>query len=242
MNSLFTKICIGGMILFCLIPASAIANIGKIRASSAEDVALLFYRMANARPSFDLWIKETEPYSVTALARREEVYAAQMARLTQAWQKLNPATSVITITTPAVGHVQMTSPAGGETQQIPVLNIRFAQGKADYFPYDFREERFVVIPAHLESRLNPVLSLDQAKNLQAVLGTGKNLRLVMTLKPIRSDISGVQDVDGVPSWLMSADVASLSLWTTSGSLVWEYISPLPPAMITPVPAPSAATP
>ncbi len=227
------------MILFCLIPASAIANIGKIRASSAEDVALLFYRMANARPSFDLWIKETEPYSVTALARRDEVYAAQMTRLTQAWQKLDPATSVITLITPAIGKVDMVPSTDLGTSPTPVLNIRFAQGMTDYFPYDFREDRFVVIPTKLQERMNPILTPDQAKNLQAALGTGKNLRLVMTLKPLRSDISGVQDIDGIPSWLMSANIVSLSLWTPAGSLVWEYVSPIPPALITPTQKPSA---
>ncbi|MBN8520507.1 MAG: hypothetical protein J0L77_01230 [Alphaproteobacteria bacterium] len=240
MNSLFTKICVWGVILLCLIPAGAIANIGKIQASSAEDVALLFYRMANARPSFDLWIKETEPYSVTALARRDEVYASQMARLVQAWQKLDPATSVITLVTPAIGKVEITSSADSKTPPVSVLNIRFAHGLADYFPYDFREERFVVIPTKLKERMNPVLTPDLAKNLQAALGTGKNLRLVMTLKPLRSDISGVQDIDGIPSWLMSADIASLSLWTPAGSLVWEYVSPIPPALITPTQKPSAA--
>jgi hypothetical protein len=211
------------------------AQPNKIHISTTEEVVIAFYKTAGAPPPYESWIKETEPYRVTAVARRPATMAQEKARLKSIYESFNPAKDLLTIRTTVIARAAQYQDPNDKDKTISVLEMRFEAGDADYFPYDFLDERFAVIPQDIAKHLKPTVMNEQFAYLNEQLDRGKPVTLILELRPIKADTEGPFNLDGTGGgvdaddgkgqWMFLTDIASMSVWNKTGSLLWEYTAP-----------------
>ena len=211
------------------------AEVGAAKISSTEDVVIAFYKTGNARPNFEKWIVEREPYRTTALALRPELMDKEMTRLKNAYAAFNPQTDLLTVRTEGMVRVGQFQDPAQPGATITRLDISFRAGEADYFPYDFMGERFAVIPKDLQKLLKPTIQNQQYPYMRDVLKNGKPVTIILELRPAKADMEapfnldgtggGPDAEDGKGQWMFLTDVAAISIWNAKGSMLWEYTAP-----------------
>src|SRR5690606_1571101 len=129
----------------------------QVEPFDAEQIVIAFYKTGGAIPNFKKWITGRDPYRTTPLALRPEVMEREMARLKNAYHSFDPADDLIIIRTNAVAKAAQYQDPEDPSAKTTVLEMRFPAGDADYFPYDFMEDRFAVIPRDLAKHMKPRL-------------------------------------------------------------------------------------
>lgn len=228
--------------LFCLLAtlgsiAAAWAAItpGAVKFSTAEDVVIAFYKTGGAVPPYEKWITAREPYRTTPLTRRPDFMAEEKARLKSLYAAFDPHKNFITLKTRVVARVVQHQDKDNPDLIHTVLDMRFEAGDAYFFPYDFIDERFAVIPQDIEKHLKPEIAPEQYDYLKAQLANGKPVTMIIELRPLKADMEapfdmdgtggGVERKDGKGQWMFLTDIASMSIWNKKGSMLWEYTAP-----------------
>lgn len=225
-------------VLACLLlafPTPVQAESGGSPISTTEDVVIAFYKTGGAKPNFEKWVKDREPYRTTPIARRPETLELETTRLKNLYAAFDPKNDFLTIKTTARAHTAQTPDPADPTKTIQSLVMEFQAGDADYFPYDFMGERFAVIPQNIKQHLNPAIPRAQYDYLLNVLGNGKPVTMIIELRPAKADLTAPFDMDGTgggPSekdgkgqWMFLTDIASISIWNKNGTMLWEYTAP-----------------
>lgn len=208
---------------------------GAMKISTAEDVVIAFYKTGGATPPYEKWIKGREPYATTAVARRPALLEQERARLKSLYAAFNPSRDLLTVRTTVIAKAAQYQDPDDKDKAVSVLEMRFEAGDADYFPYDFLDERFAVIPQDIARHLKPEVGNEQFNYLNAQLERGKPVTLILELRPVKADMEapfnldgtggGVDADDGKGQWMFLTDIASMSVWNKAGSMLWEYTAP-----------------
>ncbi len=192
-----------------------------------EQIALAFYKMGNAAPNWDSWIKTRPPYSITPWARREKIYNQEKVRLKRSYQRFNPERHFIIVHTkvklkPTV--VQASSKDEKDAYKLPITFV--SAPEASYFPYDFLDSRFILIPYHMQKIMNDDIEKHEYDFLRK-LGVTPSKEFIMTAE-LRADKANIDKplmIDGLEQWALYTDIVSLSIWNEDGLLLWEYSAP-----------------
>ncbi len=212
----------------------AMAQKHKAKSADAEDVVIAFYKTGAARPNFKKWVELREPYLTTPLARRPELMESELKRLNDAYDAFNPITSLITIRTTASASVNQYQDPDNPEELITLLEMRFPVGDADYFPYDLLDERFAVIPKDLRRHMKPRLQNEQYDYMKSVLRESRPVTMIMELRPLKANMEAPFSLDAKDGedaddekgqWMFLTDIATMSVWTRSGTMLWEYTAP-----------------
>lgn len=223
------------LILFCGAIGGAIAAPGAVKISSTEDVVIAFYKTGGAIPPFEKWIKLREPYRTTPVARRPAMMEQEKQRLQSLYAGFDPSKDLLSIKTQIIARTSAAQNPDDPEKTDYRLNMKFSVGDAHFFPYDFIDERFAVIPQEIQEHLNPFIIKEQYEYLSQQLGKGKPVTLIMELRPVKADMEapfdmdgtggGINRKDGKGQWMFLTDIASMSVWNKNGSLLWEYTAP-----------------
>lgn len=198
--------------------------------STAQDVAIAFYKTGDTVPNFKNWVEETEPYKTTPLAKRPQVMETELTKLQKAYQAFSPTKDYLLLRTYVSLKPKMVEPVPSEDlsqenmEPSYSMDITFSNApEALYFPYDFIGQRIAVMPYELDSFMSQDLSKEEHDFIQSKL-TGQNL-MVVRLKCRESDLSLPHKIDGIHQWVFKTEIASMEIWNNKGLLLWEYTAP-----------------
>lgn len=195
----------------------------RLKFSNTEDVAIAYYKTGNKIPNFEKWIKDREPYKITPWAAREKEMTNEMARLQLAYKQFNPEEDYLLIRTSVqLMPLIIKNKTGKNTY---TLNATFAKAQeALYFPYEFLDERIVVMPYKLEKLMNSPLEKSQFEYITDSL-RGKESTMIIRMKAREADFSRPYKIDGLQQWVFKTDIVTMEIWNWRKQLIWEYSVP-----------------
>lgn len=196
----------------------------------AETVAIAYYKLAGLTPSFESWAEDTEEFHAAPLTMRDEVKAKEAARMRAAYTAFSPALNVLNVATQAnIVLQEMPDPANAARSKY-FLSWSYAKGDADFFPYEFRNSYFAIVPREMEPFQNAEINKDQYLYLKARIGRQKKATLILMLRANFAEADEPVHLRGKDFWALAANVAGVSIWDNEGSMLWEntagwYVSP-----------------
>jgi hypothetical protein len=195
-----------------------------INFSTSEDVAIAFYKTGGVKPNFKTWIKERDPYKHTPVARRPQVMDQEFERLQRAYSDFKPESDFLTIRTyVSLSPEQKINSKGKKTYNLPITFINAPD--ALYFPYDFMEQRIVVMPAKLDKLMNSDIDESQYNFIKEAIKSGHKQTMIVTMRANKADLDKPYDIDGLSQWALTADVVSMEIWDKNKRFIWEYSAP-----------------
>jgi hypothetical protein len=191
--------------------------------STAEDVAIAFFKTADTNPDFDLWAKSSREYKVAPPVRVEEVLFNEKQRLMKKWQAYDTKEGVLNIE--AMVSVELKAIPHKDGSEEYWMYVVFPQKGATYFPYKFYKYDFAVIPQQIESLMIQPLQREQyilIRNNLPDTGTASAF-ISMQLKPEKAYIQQPYVIDNREQWALMCEVATMSLQSMNGHQpMWNY--------------------
>ena len=196
----------------------------RLKFSTTEDVAIAFYKTGGVVPNFERWIKQRDPYINTPWARMDGVYKQELSRLQLAYRNFKPKNDYLLIRTfVRLITEKETNDEGKEIYKLKTVFIKAPD--ALYFPYDFLDERIMVMPEKLDLHLENIITKQQYDYIsEAIPHSAKNTMIIRLLSK-KADIKRPYMIDGMQQWLFLADIASLEIWSRQSRLLWEFTAP-----------------
>jgi len=203
--------------------------------STAEDIALFFYKTGNATPNFRLWAKESDDYAKQPVARREGYIVDHMIELSSKYQNIDIKEDLITIKMPVNLFIEMNKdePITNEVNELGEaltarLAIRFNGAEnLDYFPYIFLDQKIAVIPNNLKEFQNVNISERDFELIKQAnqFNHRRYYDGVFELKARTVDLTQPHNLDGANQWIFRTDIAVLSVLNKRGNVVWQMSAP-----------------
>ena len=202
------------------------------KASTAEDVAIAFYKLGGITPKFTNWITEIDPYIHTPVARRPMVMEQERERLNKAYQNFRASEDFLIVLTKAnlipTAHQERIKDKEGKQEIIKHYNLEIDFGQnvdLFYIPYEFAGQNFMVVPDKIQSLTHHTLHEFDYNRIRTNTTQKKAVPLILRLKPYDADIEKPYNVDGLDQWALKAEIVSMETWDRKGSLIWEYSAP-----------------
>ena len=195
----------------------------RVEPSTAEDVAIAFFKTANTNPDFYLWAKGTQEYKTIAPSRANEYVFRETQRLMQVWQKYDKQEPIIDIKANVLLEIKATTDKDGN--EFYWMYISLEQDDAVYFPYKFQEYKIAVIPQMIETLMIQPLQKEQ---YQMILGEFENKavgngKMYMQLKPVKAYIHQPYKIDNEDQWVLLSDIATISIKSVkTNAPYWTY--------------------
>ncbi len=214
------------LVLLAVSPASA----QTIQPATPEDVAIAFYKVAGLKPGFTAWAEDTPRFHETPFARREKVLAEEAERLARAYDAYSPAVNTLNLVTKADVEIEATPDPDNSLKVHNILRWRFTEDSGNFFPYEYRDMLFALVPQKMETFQEAAITPAQAKHIREKLGKGRNVPVIIQLRALQADAKKPVLLKGHETWALAAGVAGVTLWDKSGTMVWEktagwYTSP-----------------
>lgn len=214
----------------CLIAAPLHAQ-EALPLSTGEEIAIAFFKVAKNNPDFEKWAKGTKEYKVVAPALAEDYIAKEKQRLMKEWQAFDPASDILNIRSTITVHLkQGVDEKGTETYG---MEMTFEKNDAPYFPFEFQDYKFAVIPQKMESFQKQTLTKEQFALMLADFEQNLTATtyLYLQMKAAQSYIQQPYEIDGIEQWVLLANPVTLSLKSyRTGADLWThgaswYVSP-----------------
>lgn len=195
------------------------------RPSTAQDVGLLFYRMTNQTPPYDLWIKDRPGFDKLAPMDQDKFAATELPRLEREFISTAPETTPIVVRSAVKLRIEAVKRAGPGSLPKNVLRIDYPVSGNVYFPYPLPERTIAVIPNGIELYREIPLTEDEAKAIRARLDINGNATLVLEIVPRMADGTKPMKLDGIDQWLMFGELGYIALYNNYIDLLWSYQAP-----------------
>jgi hypothetical protein len=189
--------------------------------ATAEDVAIAFYKTGNIVPDFEKWVKQQEPYSTTALARRPKIMERELIRFKRLYSSYDPLTDILRIkTSSSIEPFKTKNKAGGEIYAVRITLD--PDQEIEYFPYEHLNRNIMLVPNNFKSLKVQSISKYQYDRIKKMTRPKARYPLILNFRADKADMEFPYEVDGLPQWAFSVDIASMESWTEEGNLIWEY--------------------
>lgn len=200
------------------------AQYKREQTATTEDVAIAFYKTGNIVPNFDRWIRKSELYNNTPWAMREKLHKGEMDRLQLAYHKFNPEKDYLLVRTSSLLKIAEEDKELGNKKY--TLNAEFKLAPdALYIPYDFLDERIIIMPYELENIMKSEITQNQYDYIKKNAKKFTKLTTIIRMKPVESDFSRPHKIDGLEQWVFKTKITSIEYWNKDNKLVWEYTAP-----------------
>jgi hypothetical protein len=213
------------LILFLgMVFLSSPAAAQRLEFSTSQDVALAFYKTADITPNFERWVAETEPYNLTPLGRRPQVMEEETAKLFNEYNAFDPDEDFLTIRT----FVTLSPVSGTDDNGTPFYRLDLVYPDAPeivYFPYEFRDQHFAVMPYNTESVMSSPIARTEHTFLKENTHPARPYLFALRLKPVQAMTDAPYKLDEHEQWVLKTNVASAEIWSDTGVLLWEYSAP-----------------
>lgn len=207
--------------IVCMMPVMAHAQ--SQNASTAEDVAIAFFKTGDTNPDFDLWAKSSRDYKVAPPVRADEVLFNEKQRLMKKWQDYDTREGVLNVESMVSVELKTVQRKDGSEEYW--MYILLPQKDAVYFPFKFYKYDFAVIPQQIESLMIQPLQRDQYMMIRNSLPDtrGASAYISLQLKPEKAYIQQPYVIDNREQWALMCEVATMSLQSMkSRQAMWNY--------------------
>lgn len=193
----------------------------QYRVSSDEDVAIAFFKTANAPPNFEKLATASKAYRMTPVARQNDFAAKEKIRLQNAYNNFDVRNNLLTLQTRV--DVELHHEMVDEKTEKFTMTLSFGKDDALFFPYKFGDYNIAIVPRKMDSSFEQNLTRQQYALIQESLG-GKDgyAKLFIQIKPQKSYIDEPVKMGGLDQWAMVADVAGLVMMDKNGTRLWTY--------------------
>ncbi len=216
-------IALTSVLLLSIYASQAYGQLNR-KASSTEDIVLSFYKTGKIIPNFDRWIRQRAPYIDTPWSLRDKLYDNELNRLQLAYQNFDTEKNDILIRTSSLLKPSFTEDLEGNKTYSLDAEFKLAP-EALYFPYEFIEERIVVLPYNLENIMRSQITEQQYKYIKKNSKNFTQLSTIIRMKPVEADFTKPHKIDGIEQWVFKTKIASIEFWNNRDNLVWEYTAP-----------------
>lgn len=220
------KLFISLFFVFSIITVNAAQAQFTLQTSTAEDVAIAFYKKGDKIPNFDTWIIGQPPYNTTPWAMREKVLQDEKLRLVAKYQEYDPQDDLIKIRSA----VNVSFEAIPDTKDLNIThNIMVItydnEGDNSYYPYKFLDQYITVVPSNMKAYTSAALKDGEYEYIKNKINASKNPSAYIELKPSVTDHEAPHNIDGLDQWIMTADIVSYLIIDDDGSIIWEKTAP-----------------
>lgn len=203
--------------MLCANMAAAMADTNR-QASSARDVAMLFYKMTGQTPDFVMWAKKTPAYRNAREIHKQDVLKNKSLELELKFNKLEPEEQIIRISTliPTDVDYKVKDP------ERRGIYIDWPFEEVPYFPYVYDGLNIAVIADGLENYKFIKLDEPAAKFVAAHKSPGHDTRVVIELLPVAADGEKPLSLDNHRQWPILGKIARLELLNRDNVPLWQY--------------------
>lgn len=210
------------LLLSLIISTPAHAQRNK-NVSSAEDVAIAFFKAGGTNPDFEGWAKASRDYKTASATRAGEALSDEKQRLFKKWRAFNPDESLLTVSSDI--NLELKAVVTKEGEESFWMYMIFPHGDVTYFPYKFLEYDFAIIPQQIETMMIQPLQKQQYELFIQTFGgeRKRSATLSLQLKPVRAYMQQPYLIDNKDQWILLCDIATMSLSVDkSGHPIWTY--------------------
>lgn len=198
--------------------------------ATPEQIAIAFYKTAGLRPNFSSWAKDSEEYSLTPVARRPRTEARLAGQLQESFLRFSPQNDLLNVATSAVVTLSEEPDPDDITQARYFLRWDLDSQNIDFFPYEYRDTVFALMPAGLPAFQSAPITPAQYTYIKERMGNARRQRIVLHMRAASADSTGPVRIFGEDAWVLTTDMAGVTLWDGQGALLWErsagwYVSP-----------------
>ncbi len=191
---------------FLAVPIQARADLSY---SEADKAVLAFFKVGNAVPDYDGWIKAMPEYYTAPKEDQERIYHEQDVRLKWAFADFDHTDNFLKITT-AVFIRKI------EKDNQFFLQFKFPEGGdlgAHIFPYPFRKEWVALSVEDLQNFESIPISENVAERIAPLFDSSDMIEGLLNLhvRPLGADYSASKLIDHMYFWLLRGDVAQFEL-------------------------------
>lgn len=220
MGRKITILSLGTLIL--LTSWDAFAQSGQ-EPSTAEDVAIAFFKTGDTAPDYDKWAKSTDEYGRTATTRVAEYLYKEKQRLMRRYTEYNPEEDFLNVRSNVEVELKAIEDKDGNITYW--LYILPGAQQTVYFPYTFMDYKLAVIPQMFETLMIHQIQKEQLDIMRNDFeGSMRGAAyLYLQLKPVRSYIHQPYKIDGIDQWTLLTDIVSMALRSTKNNQpFWHY--------------------
>lgn len=185
--------------------------------SSAQDVAVLFFRLAGIAPKFGEMLRLDPAVQQLPLEEQGSFIEKKKLELDVQYANLDPKKSPIIIRSAV-----RVWPVHGKT---PGLKIELPKTEIPYFPYSPFGQSIAVIPDNLDSYAFVPLSKTELAIAAAKIDLGGVSTLVLALQPITADMKTPVVLDSLPQWPLLTDIGYFGLYNKRLQAIWSEKAP-----------------
>ncbi len=223
-----TRIAFILLIALAILPLSARAQ--SLDIVTGETVAIAFYKFAGLRPNFSSWAEDTPAYHEAPPARRERVQAQEAERLQKLYDNFSMAGNLLNVSTAVEVTLEEMPQEDDPLRKTYALSWKFAKGDADFFPYEYRDTLFALVPREVEKFQTADITEEQYIHLKDKFRRSNKATAILQLRGQYADSKAPVHLRGADFWALAATVAGISLWDSQGAILWEntaswYVTP-----------------
>ncbi len=208
-----------------LLPHQGAAQTERLKISSAEDIAIAFYRTAGVFPDFKTWIWGRAPYKFTPLARRAGVFEEEMTRLQTAYQIFNKRRDRLVVKIPVDINPRKSGLNSASPQYHMGLTVRGLH-QAHYVTYQFMEENIALFPSGLDRQMDSVIDAALYARLKHLNTITAKPFVVMVLEGEKAKSDRPYNIDDLQQWVFETKLLNMTLYTQEGDVLWDYTAPI----------------
>jgi len=213
------KIIIFIALALLIVPLSVSAQSERVKLSSAEDIAIAFYRTANITPDFKKWIWQRRPYKLTPASQRPRVFEEEMARLQGTFQGFNKRRDRILVKFPV--DINAVEKDGIYKAGMTLKGL----DQAHYVSVSFLEEHIALFPYGMDGIMDSVIDASVYAQLKEMNQIKAKPYALIVMQADEANVDRPYEIDGLQQWVFKTRIEALSLYTEEG-LIWEYSAPL----------------
>lgn len=202
-----------------------LAQTARPKISSAEEVAIAFYRTGGVLPDFKSWIWGRAPYKYTPLARRAVVFEEEMTRLQRDYQLFNKRRDRLTVKVPVDLNPRQVSEKNGSSFYKMGLTFKGLR-QAHYVTYQFMGENIALFPRGLDGKMDSKIDLVLYERLKGMNPQRSAPFIILILEGQKAQIDRPHNIDDLQQWVFETKLLNMTLYTQEGEALWDYVAPI----------------
>lgn len=202
-----------------------------------ERIGFAFYYLTSrVEPPYEDWILARPDYQKSRGNVRAHIMESERRRLRDGFAIYDPAIDLIPVRT-KVDLTFMNNPKFVENglndpdASVKIMKITFPHIREGelYFPFFIGKMWIAFVPTGSDIGMTYTLSRAMYEKIEKEIGVTpdwdkKGVQAEIVLRPVKADGESPITIEGQSTWLMTGEIASLSLLNNSGDRVWDHIS------------------
>lgn len=226
---------LGALLFFA--PAAKAQQMTTYTYSPAERIGFAFYHLTNSiEPPYEDWIKTRPDYQNAKSNIRIMMLDKEQRRLKEGFAVYDPTSELIPVHTKA-NLVFFDNPEyvddGNNDPDAPIklMKIVFPHAREGelYFPFLIGNMWIAFVPSGPDTKMTYIVTRATYELLEKKLGIPEDMNrpdvmAEFVLRPVKADGGEPVEIEGVATWLMTGEIASVALLDNNGGRIWDHMN------------------